>query len=130
MIKEGKRLVKELGVHPTEVVEGIEGGIKEDCHLLEREAEKISLDEIALEQVVKTSLSSKLDGRNLYLLVISALRSVAVGKNALYNDSYDFDKTIMVLRSTTMEDRVVNGIVLERKRWILKCLWRSRMQGL
>ena len=114
MIKEGKRLVKELGVHPTKVVEGIEGGVKEACQLLEREAKKISLNEIALEQVVKTSLSSKLDGRRLSLLVISALRSV--GKNALYNGSYDFDKTIMVLRRTTMEDRLVNGIVLERKR--------------
>ena len=114
MIKEGKRLVKELGVHPTKVVEGIEGGVKEACQLLEREAKKISLNEIALEQVVKTSMSSKLDGRKLSLLVISALRSV--GKNALYNGSYDFDKTIMVLRRTTMEDRVVNGIVLERKR--------------
>ena len=114
MIKEGKRLVKELGVHPTKVVEGIEGGVKEACQLLEREATKISLNEIALEQVVKTSLSSKLDGRKLSLLVISALRSV--GKNALYNGSYDFDKTIIVLRRTTMEDRLVNGIVLERKR--------------
>jgi len=114
MIKEGKRLVKELGVHPTKVVEGIEGGVKEACQLLEKEAKKISLNEIALEQVVKTSLSSKLDGKKLSLLVISALRSV--GKNALYNGSYDFDKTIMVLRRTTMEDRIVNGIVLERKR--------------
>ena len=114
MIKEGKRLVKELGVHPTKVVEGIEGGVKEACQLLEKEAKKISLNEIALEQVVKTSLSSKLDGKKLSLLVISALRSV--GKNALYNGSYDFDKTITVLRRTTMEDRIVNGIVLERKR--------------
>jgi chaperonin GroEL (HSP60 family) len=114
MIKEGKRLVKELGVHPTKVVEGIEGGVKEACQLLERAAKKISLNEIALEQVVKTSLSSKLDGRKLSLFVISALRSV--GKNALYNGSYDFDKTIIILRRTTMEDRVVNGIVLERKR--------------
>jgi archaeal chaperonin len=114
MIKEGKRLVKELGVHPTKVVEGIEGGVKEACQLLEKEAKKISLNEIALEQVVKTSLSSKLDGHKLSMLVITALRSV--GKNALYNGSYDFDKTIAVLRRTTMEDRIVNGIVLERKR--------------
>ncbi len=114
MIKEGKRLVKELGVHPTKVVEGIEGGVKEACQLLEKEAKRISLNEIALEQVVKTSLSSKLDGQKLSLLVISALRSV--GKNALYNGSYDLDKTITVLRRTTMEDRIVNGIVLERKR--------------
>jgi len=114
MIKEGKRLVKELGVHPTKVVEGIEGGVKEACQLLERGAKKISLNEIALEQVVKTSLSSKLDGKKLSLLVISALRSV--GKNAMYNGSYDFDKTIMILRRTNMEDRVINGIVLERKR--------------
>src|SRR5215467_5861344 len=114
MVKEGKRFVKELGVHPTKVVEGIEGGIIEACHLLEREAKKISLHDIALEQVVKTSLSSKLDGRKLSLLVISALRSV--GENALYDDSYDFGKRIMVLRRTTMEDRLINGIVLERKR--------------
>lgn len=114
MIKEGKRLVKELGVHPTKVVEGIEGGVREACQLLEKEAQKITLDDIALEQVVKTSLSSKLDGQKLSLLVISALRSV--GKNALYNGSYAFDKTITVLRRTTMEDRIVNGIVLERKR--------------
>jgi archaeal chaperonin len=114
MIKEGKRLVKELGVHPTKVVEGIDGGVKEACQLLEKEAMKISLDEVALEQVVNTSLSSKLDGQKLSLLVISALRSV--GENALHNGSYDFDKTIMVLRRTTMEDRVVDGVVLERKR--------------
>jgi chaperonin GroEL (HSP60 family) len=114
MIKEGKRLVKELGVHPTKVVEGIEGGVKEACKLLEQEAKRISLNEIALEQVVKTSLSSKLDGRKLSLLVISALRSV--GKNAIHNGMYDFDRSIMVLRRTTMEDKVVNGIVLERKR--------------
>jgi len=114
MIKEGKRLVKELGVHPTKVVEGIEGGVREACHLLEREAKTISLNEIALEQVVKTSLSSKLDGQKLSSLVISALRSV--GENALYNGSYDFDKTIMILRRTNMQDRLVNGIVLERKR--------------
>ena len=114
MIKEGKRLVKELGVHPTKVVEGIDGGVKEACQLLEKEAKKISLDEVALEQVVNTSLSSKLDGQRLSLLVISALRSV--GENALHNGSYDFDKTIMVIRRTTMEDRVVDGVVLERKR--------------
>ncbi len=50
--------MKELGVHPTKVVEGIEGVVREACHFLEREAKKISLDDIALEQVVKTSLSS------------------------------------------------------------------------
>ncbi len=114
MIKEGKRLVKELGVHPTKVVEGIESGVKEACKLLEQEAKRISLSEVALEQVVRTSLSSKLDGQKLSLLVISALRSV--GKNAIHNGTYDFDRSIMVLRRTTMEDRVFNGIVLERKR--------------
>jgi chaperonin GroEL (HSP60 family) len=77
MIKEGKRLIKELGVHPT-------------------------------------SLSSKLDGEKLSSLVIAALRSV--GKNAMYNGSYNFDKSIMVIRRTNMEDRIINGIVLERKR--------------
>ena len=114
MIKEGKRLVKELGVHPTKVVEGIESGVKHSCQLLVKEAKKISLNDIALEQIVKTSLSSKMDGQKLSPLVILALRSV--GKNALYNESFDFDKSIMVIRRTNMEDRVVNGIILERKR--------------
>lgn len=114
MIKEGKKLIKELAVHPTKVVEGIESGVKHACQLLEKEAKKISLNDIALEQVVKTSLASKLDGEKLSFFVISALRSV--GQNALYNGSYDFDKAIMVIRRTNMEDRVVNGIVLERKR--------------
>jgi chaperonin GroEL (HSP60 family) len=114
MIKEGKRLVKELGVHPTKVVEGIESGVKHSCQILVKEAKKISLNDIALEQIVKTSLSSKMDGQKLSPLVILALRSV--GKNALYNESFDFDKSIMVIRRTNMDDRVVNGIILERKR--------------
>jgi chaperonin GroEL (HSP60 family) len=114
MIKEGKRLVKELGVHPTKVVEGIESGVKHSCQILVREAKKISLNDIALEQIVKTSLSSKMDGQKLSPLVILALRSV--GKNALYNESFDFDKSIMVIRRTNMDDRVVNGVILERKR--------------
>src|SRR5919201_1632572 len=35
---------------------------------------------------------------------------------ALYNGAFDFDKAIMVIRRTNMEDSVVKGIVLERKR--------------
>src|ERR671930_176914 len=79
-----------------------------------KEAKRITLNDVALEQVVKTSLSSKLDGHKLSSLVISALRSV--GKNSLYNGSYDFGKSIIVIRRTNMDDRVVNGIVLERKK--------------
>ncbi len=114
MIKEGKKLVKEMGVHPTKVVEGIENGVNHACQLLEKEAKKISITDIALEQVVRTSLSSKLDGAKLSSLVISALRSV--DKSALYDGSYDFDKVIMVIRRTNIDDRIVNGIVLERNR--------------
>jgi chaperonin GroEL (HSP60 family) len=114
MIKEGKSLIKELGVHPTKVVEGIESGVKHACQILAKEAKKIVLNDIALEQIVKTSLSSKMDGQKLSSLVIMALRSV--GNNALYNGAFDFDKAIMVIRRTNMEDSVVKGIVLERKR--------------
>lgn len=114
MIKEGKRLVKELGVHPTKVVEGIESGVKHACDLLKQETRKISIANLELEQVVRTSLSSKLDGQRLTSLVISALRTV--GDNARYDGSYDFDKSIMVIRRTNMDDAVVNGIVLERNK--------------
>ena len=40
MIKEGKRLIKELGVHPTKVVEGIESGVKHACQLLQKETKE------------------------------------------------------------------------------------------
>ena len=114
MIKEGKRLVKELGVHPTKVVEGIDSGVKHTCDLLREETKSISISDLELEQVVKTSLSSKLDGFKLSKLVISALRTV--GDNARYRNQYDFDKSIMVIRRTNMDDAVVNGMVLERKK--------------
>jgi hypothetical protein len=39
-----------------------------------------------------------------------------VGNNAMFNGSYNFDKSIMVIRKTNMDDKVVNGIVLERTR--------------
>ena len=114
MIKEGKRLVRELGVHPTKVVEGIESGVRHACNFLEKETRSITLDNVMLEQIIRTSLSSKLDGKQLATLVISALRMV--GNKAVYNGSYNFDKSIMVIRKTNIEDKVVNGMILERKR--------------
>jgi chaperonin GroEL (HSP60 family) len=114
MIKEGKRLIRELAVHPTKVVEGIESGIKHSCELLKKSAIKINLDAAELDQIVKTSLSSKLDGRVLHTLVVNALRTV--GKDAIYNGLYDFDKAVQVIRRVDVEDKIFNGIVLERKR--------------
>lgn len=114
MIKEGKKLVRELGVHPTKVVEGIESGVRHACSLLEAETKIINLNDKMLEQVVITSLSSKLDGKQLSSLVISALRTV--GNNAIFNGLYNFDKSILVIRKTNMDDKVVSGIVLERTR--------------
>jgi chaperonin GroEL (HSP60 family) len=114
MIKEGKRLIKELGVHPTKVAEGIENGVRHACQLLEKDAKRISINNMELEHIVRTSLASKLDGERLAHLVISALRTV--GENAMYNSEYDFNKSIMVLRKTSVEDNVVNGIILERNR--------------
>jgi chaperonin GroEL (HSP60 family) len=114
MIKEGKRLIRELAVHPTKVVEGIESGVRHSCDLLIKSAKKISLDQAELDQIVKTSLSSKLDGVTLYKLVVSALRSA--GKDAIYGDAYDFDKSIKVIRRVDIDDKIVNGVVLERRR--------------
>jgi chaperonin GroEL (HSP60 family) len=114
MIKEGKRLVKELGVHPTKVVEGIENGVKQACKLLEKEAKKITLKDKELEQVIKTSLNSKLDGSKLSSLVIKSIRTV--GENSIYNNSFDFDKSIKIIRKINVSDMVFNGIVLERRR--------------
>ena len=118
MIKEGKRLIKELGVHPTKVVEGIENGVKHACKILEKDAKKISLEDKELDQIIKTSLSSKLDGINLTELVIKSIRTV--GNNSIYNNLFDFDKSIKVIRKTNVSDTVFNGIVLERKRMDLE----------
>jgi len=114
MIKEGKKFVKEMGVHPSKIVEGIDSGVKFACKLLENEAKKIGINDVELEQIVKTSLASKLDGQKLSPLVISAIR--AVGENAVYDGKYDFMKAISVVRKANMQDSYVNGIVLERKR--------------
>lgn len=114
MLKEGKRLIKELGVHPTKVVEGIESGIKHTCEILTKDAKKISIHDSELELVVKTSLASKFDGSQLASLAISSIHSVA--ENSLYNNKYDFNKSIMVIRKTNMDDSIINGIVLERSR--------------
>ncbi len=114
MIKEGKRLIRELAVHPTKVVEGIESGVKYSCDLLKKSAKKIGLEDAELDQIVKTSLSSKLDGNVLHKMVVSALRTA--GKDAIYGDTYDFDKSIKVVRRTDMDDKIVNGVILERRR--------------
>lgn len=114
MIKEGKRLIRELGVHPTKVVEGIESGVQHACKLLEEETKVISINDVELDHVVRTSLASKLDGESLTKLVLTSLRTV--GEKAKYNGEYDFGKAIMVIRRTSMEDHVVNGVVLERQR--------------
>lgn len=114
MIKEGKRLVKELGVHPTKVVEGIDNGVKQACKLLEKEAKKISLSDQELEQVIRTSLNSKLDGAKLSTLVIKSIR--AIGENSVYDGTFDFGKSIKVIRKTNVSDTVFNGVVFERKR--------------
>jgi chaperonin GroEL (HSP60 family) len=118
MIKEGKRLIKELGVHPTKVVEGIENGVKHACKILEKDAKKISIEDKELDQIINTSLSSKLDGATLSNLVIKSIRTV--GKNSIYDNSFDFDKSIKVIRKINVSDTVFNGIVLERKRMDLE----------
>jgi chaperonin GroEL (HSP60 family) len=129
MIKEGKRLIKELGVHPTKVVEGIENGVNYACQILEQESRKISINDVELEQIVKTSLSSKLDGDRLSRLALDAITKV--GRSCLIRHAtddnnnngsssgkkeYDFNKGIVVIRKTNVDDRIVDGIVLERKR--------------
>ena len=76
MIKEGKKFIKEMGVHPSKIVEGIDSGVKFACELLEKEAKKIGIADVELEQVILTSLASKLDGQRLAPLVISAISTI------------------------------------------------------
>jgi archaeal chaperonin len=82
--------------------------------LLKDSAKKISLEEKELDQIVKTSLSSKLDGNVLHKMVVSALR--AAGNESIYGNTYDFDKSIKVIRRVDVDDKIVNGVVLERRR--------------
>jgi archaeal chaperonin len=114
MIKEGRRFIREMGVHPTKVVEGIETAVHRACEIIDNESVAIHLEDPTLEQVVSTALASKLDGRNLSKFVVSSIRAVADG--AIYDGHYDFEKCIAVIRKANFEDQVVDGIVLERKR--------------
>jgi chaperonin GroEL (HSP60 family) len=87
---------------------------------LEKSSRRISLSDTELEQVIRTSLSSKLDGDKLSKIVLEAIRTV--GKSCVVphdnNNSkeYDFNKGIVVIRKNKVDDQIVNGIVLERKR--------------
>ena len=55
-----------------------------------------------------------MDGNALHKMVVSALRSA--GKDAIYGNTYDFDKSIKVIRRVDIDDKIVNGVVLERRR--------------
>ena len=79
MIKEGKRLIKEPRCSPHKGRRGNRKWSKTRPLLLEKEARHISTNDIELEQVIRTSLASKLDGERLANLVISLRK---VGENA------------------------------------------------
>ncbi len=126
MIKEGRRFIREMGVHPTKVVEGIEVAVASACKILEEYAVPIRLEDVALEQVATTALASKLDGRGLSKVVVQSIRAVA--NEAIYDGKYDFEKCIAVIRKANYEDQLIDGIVLERRR-IDPSMPREKLNG-
>lgn len=114
MIKEGRRLVKDLKVHPTKVVEGIDRGVQRLLKALVESSRKISINDPEFEQVVKTSTASKMDGAMLADLAIQAVR--LVGEKARGSEKYDIRKHTVLINKLGVKDQMVNALVLERRR--------------
>lgn len=73
MIKEGKRLIADVSIHPTLVVSGIELGIQRSIELFKQKAVKINMKDASLAQVISTAAGSRMDGNQVVSLVSEAL---------------------------------------------------------
>ena len=86
MIKEGKRLITDMGIHPTLIVRGIELGIQRSIELFKQMAIKINMKDASLAQVISTAAGSRMDGDQVVSLVGDALGFLKNPKGKEGND--------------------------------------------
>lgn len=113
MIKEGKRLITDMGIHPTMIIRGIEMGIQRSIEFLKQMAIKIDIEDARLARVISTAAGSRMDGDQVVFLAseaVSLLRN-SKGKGGIIN----FKKSILLINKPELEDLVFDGIVLQRQ---------------
>lgn len=113
MIKEGKRLITDMGIHPTLIVRGMEIGIQRSIELLKQMAVKIDIEDTRLAQVISTAAGSRMDGDQVVSLVSKAVSLLknSKGKNKMIN----FKKSILLINKPELEDFVFDGFILQRQ---------------
>ena len=113
MIKEGKRLITDMGIHPTLIVRGIEIGIQRSIELFKQMAVKIGMEDGRLAQVISTAAGSRMDGERVVSLVnkaVSILKNPQ-GKKGMIN----FKKSILLINKPGLDDIVFDGVVIQRQ---------------
>lgn len=112
MIKEGKRLITDMSIHPTLIVRGIELGIQRSIELFKQMALKINIKDDRLAQVISTAAGSRMDGSQVVSLVSEAINLL---KNPKRKDGIiNLKKSIFLINRPGLEDMVFDGIVIQR----------------
>jgi len=113
MIKEGKRLITDMGIHPTLIVRGIELGIQRSIELFKQMAIKINMKDASLAQVISTAAGSRMDGGQVVSLVGDAIGLLKnpMGKKGIIN----LKKSIFLINNPMLDDRVFDGIVIQKQ---------------
>jgi chaperonin GroEL (HSP60 family) len=113
MIKEGKRLITDMGIHPTLIVRGIELGIQRSIELFKQMAININMKDASLAQVISTAAGSRMDGGQIVSLVSDAIGFLkkSNGKKGIIN----LKKSIFLINNPKLDDMVFDGIVIQKQ---------------
>ena len=113
MIKEGKRLITEMNIHPTFIIRGIEIGIQRAIDMLLEMSVKTRMKDTILTQVISTAAGSRIDGKQVVSLVGQA---IDILKNIQEeNDKIELKKRILLINKPGLDDLVFDGIVLQKE---------------
>ena len=113
MIKEGKRLIVDMGIHPTLIVRGIESGIQRSIELFKQMAIKINMNDASLAQVISTAAGSRMDGDQVVSLVSDALNFLKNPKGE--KGTINLKKSIFLINNPMLDDMVFDGIVIQNQ---------------
>ena len=113
MIKEGKRLINEMNIHPTFIIRGIEIGIQRSIDLFLKMAVKTSMEDTLLAQVVSTAAGSRIDGKQVVSLVGKAINILKDIQKE--NEEINLKRRILLINKPGLDDLVFDGIVLQRE---------------
>src|SRR3989304_5999117 len=91
MLKEGKRLITDMGIHPTLIVRGMEIGIQRSIELLKQMAVKIDIEDAGILFIS----SPQADELLLSNLLIKNILPIHVSNEELLTIAYAFDMQVI-----------------------------------